>query len=797
MLEGKLLLNKYKIIRKIGCGGMSCVYEAENIEAKMKVAVKILHPEYSDDEEILNEFINEAKTLAMLEQHPNIAWALDFGEDSGYYFLVMNYLEESLEDLIKRKHKLSIPEAVAITEDILNALIFAHNKGVLHRDCKPSNIMFDKQGHAVLTDFGIARARSVAYKKTRKLEVFGTLPYMAPERLKEGEVEDERSDIYSVGLILFEMLAGEPLYKGDPHQILYEKLRTKSEDQPELPDITQYIPGLPASLEYIILKAIRKDKNQRYACAEEFLKDLKNYQHIDVFRERLISLKKEIGHAISPPMQLRSVEERTISRFMRLVRCRKDTVWGNAGIVIEEIRAPLIIPHNKPFEIEVKVKSVSDKAYQNVKLQLDVPDMVETVQSTAGLHTITNKISTARWRLQIKQYPDEWDVLDIGLHVEPSTIPVVGLRKVKLFVPPRDVEYHEEEKKKSRKVLTFIFIITIFAMFIAGFFSRQFVGRETASEASLAPHWCFITSNLDSVVMEIGGETSKIKTNELIPLSKSQYGEEFRIYSPKLGFLLTEDTLSERLDTVEAYCKNGKLKLQIFPPPAQATVRIVLGDKTYPIKPDGFILPTGNCKVKVYAKGYRETTFTVKIFPDSVIQYPLWLNKRPKKSPKPLSVPITATLEIRTKPSYDSVYISVKSGDYKLMDRLPFYRELERNRKYDITVEYKNKNIPNRMQTFAQCDFKVHLRNDTIIEVPVYVLRIDTKRLDAALTEIELEYRNRKISLKRETLQQYPQIFMVGGDGMLKLKSYYSYGETFLCESTTVELEPGEKPYPE
>lgn len=793
MLEGKLLLNKYKIIRKIGCGGMSCVYEAENIEAKMKVAVKILHPEYADDEEILNEFINEAKTLAMLEQHPNIAWALDFGEDSGYYFLVMNYLEESLEDLIKRKHKLSIPEAVAITEDILNALIFAHNKGVLHRDCKPSNIMFDKQGHAVLTDFGIARARSVAYKKTRKLEVFGTLPYMAPERLKEGEVEDERSDIYSVGLILFEMLAGEPLYKGDPHQILYEKLRTKSEDQPELPDITQYIPGLPASLEYIILKAIRKDKNQRYASAEEFLKDLKNYQHIDVFQERLISLKKEIGHVTSPPMQLRSVEERTISKFMKLVHYTKDTVWGNAGIVIEEIRAPLIIPHNKPFEIEVKAKSVSDKSYQNVKLQLDVPDTVEIVQSTAGLHTITNKISTARWRLQIKQYPDEWDVLDIGLHVKPSTIPVVGLRKVKLFVPPRDVEYHEEEKKKSRKISAFIFIMTVFAMFIAGFFSRQFVGRETASEASLAPHWCFIKSNLDSVVMEIGGERSKIKTNELIPLSKSQYGEQFCIYSPNLGFLLTKGTLSERLDTVEAYCKNGILKLQIFPRRAQDTARIVLGDKTYPIEPNGFILPKDDSVVvKVYAEGYRDTEFIVKISPDDSTTYVLWLNERPKKSPK---LPTKVTLRIRTKPSYDAMYISVKSGNYKLTDRLPFYRKLERNRKYDITVEYKNKNVPNRMQTFAQCDFEVDLRNDTIIEVPVYVLKIDTKRLYAELTEIELEYRNQRISLKRETLQRYPQIFMVGGDGMLKLKAYY--GET-LCESTTVKLVAGkEKIYPE
>jgi len=794
MLEGKLLLNKYKIIRKIGCGGMSCVYEAENIEAKMKVAVKILHPEYADDEEILNEFINEAKTLAMLEQHPNIAWALDFGEDSGYYFLVMNYLEESLEDLIKRKHKLSIPEAVAITEDILNALIFAHNKGVLHRDCKPSNIMFDKQGHAVLTDFGIARARSVAYKKTRKLEVFGTLPYMAPERLKEGEVEDERSDIYSVGLILFEMLAGEPLYKGDPHQILYEKLRTKSEDQPELPDITQYIQGLPASLEYIILKAIRKDKNQRYASAEEFLKDLKNYQHVDVFRERLISLKKEIGHVTSSPTQLHSVEERTISKFMKLVRYTKDTVWGNAGIVIEEIRAPLIIPYNKPFEIEVKVKSVSDKAYQNVKLQLDVPDTVKTVQSTAGLHTITNKISTARWRLQIKQYPDEWDVLDIGLHVEPSTIPVVGLRKVKLFVPPRDVEYHEE-KKKSHKVSAFIFIMTIFAMFIAGFFSRQFVGRKTVSEASLAPHWCFIKSNLDSVVMEIAGKRFKIKTNEFIPLSKSQYGEQFCIYSPNFDFLLTKGTLSERLDTVEAYCESGVLKLQIFPPSAQRTARIVLKDKIYRIESGGFILPKGDYEVKVYAEGYRDTQFIVKISPDNLTTYELWL-ERPKTSwSKPLSVPTPATLEIRTKPSYDSVYITVKNKNYKLTGRVPFSRELKRNKEYNITVKYKN--APNRMQPFAQYDFKVYLQNDTVIEVPVYVLKIDTKKLDAALTEIELEYRNRKISLKRETLQQYPQIFMVGGDGMLKLKSYYSYGETFLCESTTVKLEPGENPYPE
>ncbi len=266
----QVLSGRYRVLRKIGGGGMADVYLCEDLSLGRRVALKVLLQRFLDDPNFVERFRREAKAAAGLN-HPNLVSIYDWGEVDGTYFIVMEYVEgETLKDLVRRHGRLGGSEAVRISLQLLAALEFAHRTGIVHRDIKPQNVMLDRAGNVKVTDFGIARAGDSGM--TEAGSILGTAQYLAPEQAK-GQRVDERSDLYSVGIVLYEMLTGTVPFKGDSAVTVALKHVNEMAAEP-----AQLVPGMPYALNQIVLKAIAKDPDQRYQTAAQFARDLRSAQ---------------------------------------------------------------------------------------------------------------------------------------------------------------------------------------------------------------------------------------------------------------------------------------------------------------------------------------------------------------------------------------------------------------------------------------------------------------------------------------------------------------------------------------
>ena len=266
----QVLSGRYRVLRKIGGGGMADVYLCEDLTLGRRVALKVLLQRFLDDPNFVERFRREAKAAAGLN-HANLVSIYDWGEVDGTYFIVMEYVEgETLKDLVRRQGRLGGSEAVRISLQLLAALEFAHRTGIVHRDVKPQNVMLDRHGNVKVMDFGIARAGDSGM--TEAGSILGTAQYLAPEQAK-GQPVDERSDLYSVGIVLYEMLTGTVPFKGDSAVTVALKHVNEMAAEP-----AQLVPGMPYALNQIVLKAIAKDPDQRYQTAEQFARDLRSAQ---------------------------------------------------------------------------------------------------------------------------------------------------------------------------------------------------------------------------------------------------------------------------------------------------------------------------------------------------------------------------------------------------------------------------------------------------------------------------------------------------------------------------------------
>ena len=258
---------RYRVVRKLGGGGMADVYLCEDLTLGRHVAVKVLLQRYLDDPNFVERFRREAKAAAGLNQQ-NLVAIYDWGELDGTYYIVMEYVEgETLKDLIRRRGRLSGNESVAVGLQLLAAVDFAHRSGIVHRDIKPQNVMLDRAGTVKVMDFGIARAGDSGM--TEAGSILGTAQYLAPEQAK-GHPVDERSDLYSVGVVLYEMLTGTVPFKGDSAVTVALKHVNEVPREP-----SELVPGMPYALNQIVLKAMAKDPADRYQSAAEFARDLR------------------------------------------------------------------------------------------------------------------------------------------------------------------------------------------------------------------------------------------------------------------------------------------------------------------------------------------------------------------------------------------------------------------------------------------------------------------------------------------------------------------------------------------
>lgn len=264
-LEGKTL-GKYRILEPLGRGGMAQVYKAYHPRLDRYVAIKVLRSDLSEESEFLARFQREARAVAAL-RHPNIIQIFDFDIQDGYYYMVMELLEgDTLKAYLNAfrttGQRMPLGDVVRIMHDVLAGLAYAHAQGIIHRDIKPSNILLTRNGQAVLTDFGIAQIVG-GTQYTVAGALMGTLQYMAPEQGRDGKC-DRRSDIYSLGITLYEMLTGTTPFDGEtPLAILLKHL-----NEPVTPP-RQYAPEVPPAFENVVLKALSKNPDDRYQSAEE------------------------------------------------------------------------------------------------------------------------------------------------------------------------------------------------------------------------------------------------------------------------------------------------------------------------------------------------------------------------------------------------------------------------------------------------------------------------------------------------------------------------------------------------
>ncbi len=263
---GALVDGRYRILRRIGSGGMADVYAAEDTHLGREVALKVLHRRFAQDQEFVERFRREAKAAAGLS-HPNVVGVFDRGEHEGTYYIAMECLTgRTLKEIVASEAPLSQQRVVELGVQILHAAGFAHRHGVIHRDFKPHNVIVDERGHAKVTDFGIARAG--ASEMTETGSIMGTAHYLSPEQA-QGHAVTAASDLYSIGVMLYELLTGQLPFQGESAVAI--ALKHLSE-QPA--PISQLRPDVHPALEAVVMAALAKDPAQRWQTADDFAEGL-------------------------------------------------------------------------------------------------------------------------------------------------------------------------------------------------------------------------------------------------------------------------------------------------------------------------------------------------------------------------------------------------------------------------------------------------------------------------------------------------------------------------------------------
>lgn len=343
--EGKFVGDRYEILAKVGAGGMSDVYKAKDHVLGRFVAIKVLKQEFAEDVNFVTKFRTEAQSAAGLE-HANIVNIYDVGSEDGIHYIVMEYIEGiTLKTYIEKKRQLSYKETISIAIQVGRGIEAAHNKNIVHRDIKPQNIMISTEGKVKVTDFGIARA---ATSNTIHSDVMGSVHYSSPEQARNGFV-DGKSDIYSLGIVMYEMVTGKVPFDGDTTvAIAIQHL------QEEMVSPRSFVPDLPVSLEKIILKCTQKSADRRYASMGDLLDDLKH---------ALVSPDEDFVVMVSPT----SVYDKTrVISAEEVNQIKEETAGVHIRQEEPEPERPRPVPHRYEEEEE---EEEDDGGFLNPKME--------------------------------------------------------------------------------------------------------------------------------------------------------------------------------------------------------------------------------------------------------------------------------------------------------------------------------------------------------------------------------------------------------------------------------------------
>lgn len=341
LTKGQKINDRYEIIKTIGEGGMANVYLANDTILDRKVAIKVLRGDLSNDEKFIRRFQREALSVSNLS-HPNIVEVYDVGEEDGQYYIVMEYIEgKTLKQLLKKRETLSLPEVIDIMLQLTDGLAHAHESYIIHRDIKPQNIMILDNGLVKITDFGIAMALN-ATQLTQTNSVMGSVHYLPPEQAN-GKSATVKSDIYSLGILMYELITGSVPFKGDNAvEIALKHMKEK------IPSIRKQNPTIPQSVENIVIKATAKNPRNRYDNVKEMHDDLEicmekenakkvtfEYPENDIDDSEPITKKKEKNKIEKPNVEYTEKKEESIEEdILETPKKRNTVILLLTGIVL-------------------------------------------------------------------------------------------------------------------------------------------------------------------------------------------------------------------------------------------------------------------------------------------------------------------------------------------------------------------------------------------------------------------------------------------------------------------------------
>ena len=341
LTKGQKINDRYEIIKTIGEGGMANVYLANDTILDRKVAIKVLRGDLSNDEKFIRRFQREALSVSNLS-HPNIVEVYDVGEEDGQYYIVMEYIEgKTLKQLLKKRETLTLPEVIDIMLQLTDGLAHAHESYIIHRDIKPQNIMILDNGLVKITDFGIAMALN-ATQLTQTNSVMGSVHYLPPEQAN-GKSATVKSDIYSLGILMYELITGSVPFKGDNAvEIALKHMKEK------IPSIRKQNPTIPQSVENIVIKATAKNPRNRYDSVKEMHDDLEvcmekenakkvtfEYPENDIDDSEPITKKKEKNKIEKPNVEYTEKKEESIEEdILETPKKRNTVILLLTGIVL-------------------------------------------------------------------------------------------------------------------------------------------------------------------------------------------------------------------------------------------------------------------------------------------------------------------------------------------------------------------------------------------------------------------------------------------------------------------------------
>ena len=400
IIKGQKIDGRYQVIRTIGEGGMANVYLAYDTILDREVAVKVLRGDLANDEKFVKRFQREAKAASSLN-HPNIVEMYDVGEDDGNYFIVMEYVSgKTLKSLIKKRGALSLSETIDIMLQLTSGIACAHDSYIIHRDLKPQNVMILEDGRVKITDFGIAVALNSA-ELTQTNSVMGSVHYLPPEQAN-GSGATVKSDIYSLGILMYELLTGKLPFKGDNAvEIALKHMKEK------LPSIIEQNPNIPQSVENVVIKACAKNPENRYDSVKEMHEDLKTvlseeranekklvYKYPDTEEEKeemkdvkkIETVSKEVPKKKAKTIKIENNDSEELTRKDKKELKKFKMVVGLVGMIALFVVVALLIAFfgllkaNKTKPVELP--SIEGKTQEEAAAELDKLGVYYTCDNT-------------------------------------------------------------------------------------------------------------------------------------------------------------------------------------------------------------------------------------------------------------------------------------------------------------------------------------------------------------------------------------------------------------------------------